>query len=61
MIIRILIVVLVAALVFWLVKKTLPILTRRTNGRILPWLVSPMVFPILRRAIILAFRVLFRR
>lgn len=61
MIIRILIIVLAAAFVFWLVKRALPVLMRKTNGRLLPWLASPIIFPILRKAIILAFRVLFRR
>lgn len=60
--VKILLIVLASAVVFWVVAQTWPKVKAGFRGRILPLLVSPLAFVLLKRALWLLVRMfLFRR
>ena len=61
MILRLLIIVLIACFVFWLIKRALPALRAGGARRILPFVMNPVAFGMLRRVAILVLRLIFRR
>ncbi len=66
MILRLVIIALIACFVFWLIKRGLPTLRQHMNRhggarRILPFILNPVAFRILRRGAIFILRLIFRR
>ena len=63
--VQFILIALASGVVFWAVGRAWPRIRQRAGplaGRILPWLVSPIAFSLLKRAIWLAVRfLLFRR
>ena len=60
MLIRLLIIVIIAAVVFYLIRRYLPKVQGQSQ-RVLPLLLSPAIFPVLKRAAMLLIRLLLRR
>lgn len=61
MIIKLLIIILAAGMVFWLIKRALPALRAGKHRKFIPLLLSPMAFSILRRVVPILLRFIFRR
>jgi hypothetical protein len=61
MILRLLVVVLIACLVFWLIRRALPTLRRVGIRGLLPLLMNPLSLGILRRALSILIRFILRR
>lgn len=61
MILKLLLIAVVAAVVFWGVGRILPRLGHVLKTRILPIILSPVALPFLKRAFFLLLRLIFRR
>lgn len=61
MILKLLLIAVVAAIVFWGVGKFLPRMGSLIKTRVLPILLSPVALPLLKRVFMLLLRLLFRR
>ena len=61
MILKLLVIVLVSVIVFWFVGKGWPRLKTTFRQRLLPLILSPVAFPILKRVFWVLLRLLFRR
>ena len=60
MLLRLLIIVIIAAVVFYLLRKGSPNIKANAK-RVLPWVLSPAIFPLVKRMAFFLFRILFRR
>jgi uncharacterized membrane-anchored protein len=60
MLIRLLIIVIIAAVVFYLMRRYFP-QVKGQGQRVLPLLLSPAIFPLLKRAAMLLIRLFLRR
>jgi hypothetical protein len=61
MIVKLLVIVVVAFVVFWLAGRVMPKLSSNFKTRILPILLSPAMLPLIKRIGMLLLRILFRR
>lgn len=61
MLIKLGLIVLIAALVFWWLSRAWPQISQGVRRRVLPLLFSPFALPVLRRVVMLLLRLLFRR
>jgi len=62
MILRLIIIILIACFVFWLIKRALPALRNGKARRVLPIIMNPYAFNIIRRVVTFLIRlIIFRR
>lgn len=61
MILKLLLIIVVAIVVFWVVGRLLPRAGAFLKTRLLPVLMSPLALPVLKRVFWLLLRLLFRR
>lgn len=62
MILRLLIIVLIACFVFWFIKRALPALKNGGARRVLPMVMNPVAFNIIKRVVTILLRLfIFRR
>jgi hypothetical protein len=61
MIVKLAVILLAAFLVFWLIRRALPALRSVDFRRLLPVLMSPLAFGIIRRVLAILLRLILRR